>query len=164
MTIVFQSSVIFVKDVDASRHFYEDLLGQEVAFDFGENVSFVGGFAIHDAEHISQLVFGRSAEDVDRLGRENFELYFETPEIEAVLARLSEAGTAFVHPIREQPWGQRVARLYDPDGHVVEIGEPIPAVVQRFLEQGLPVEEAARRSSMPLEVVQQIAATMASED
>lgn len=40
MNIRFQSSVIFVQEIETSRYFYEELLGQEVEFDFGENVSF----------------------------------------------------------------------------------------------------------------------------
>jgi hypothetical protein len=59
--------------------------------------------------------------------------------------------------LREQPWGQRVFRVYDPDGHIVEIGEPMPVVIQRFLAQGMSAEEAAERTSMPLEIVQKIA-------
>lgn len=147
MGIVFQSSVIFVKDIKTSRRFYEDLMGQKIAFDFGENVSFAGGFAIHEADHISQIMFGRPARDVEHLGCENFELYFETDDLDAVLQRLSDAGVQFVHSVREQPWGQRVFRCYDPDVHIVEIGEPMQAVIRRFLAQGMSEEETARRSS-----------------
>lgn len=160
MSITFQSSVIFVKDIAASRRFYEDLLGQKVLFDFGENVSFEKGFAIHDANHISQLLFERPAQNTDQLGRDNFELYFEAENLDVVLNRLSDAGVEFVHPLREQPWGQRVVRFYDPDRHVVEIGEPMSVVIQRFLEQGMSEEKAAQRTSMPLEIVQQIAKSM----
>jgi catechol 2,3-dioxygenase-like lactoylglutathione lyase family enzyme len=51
------------------------------------------------------------------------ELYFETDELESVCERLLRAGVEFIHPIEKQPWGQRVARFYDPDGHVIEAGE-----------------------------------------
>jgi len=159
MNIKFQSSVLFVEDVQTSRHFYENLLGQKVAFDFGENVSFAGGFAIHAADHISQLIFGRPAAG-GRLGRENFGLYFETDDLDATLSRLSDAGVPSVHPVREQPWGQRVFRCTDPDGHIVEISEPMQVVVRRFLAQGITEEEAAERSSMPLPFVRQIAESM----
>jgi hypothetical protein len=81
-------------------------------------------------------------------------------DIETVVARLVDADVPVVHPLREQPWGQHVIRFYDPDGHVVEIGEPMPAVISRFLGQGLSVEEVARRTSMPLEIVQQMAANI----
>jgi catechol 2,3-dioxygenase-like lactoylglutathione lyase family enzyme len=157
MSIKYQSSVIFVKDIKASRQFYEGLLEQQVEMDFGPNVGFVGGFAIWQVEHAYQMLFGRAPEDDRQLGRENLELYFESEDLDAVSAKLSEAGVQFVHPTREQPWGQRVFRVHDPDGHIVEIGEPIPVFIQRFLEQGMSVEEAAERTSMPVEIVRQIA-------
>jgi hypothetical protein len=76
-----------------------------------------------------------------------------------VVERFQETGVEFVHPLREQPWGQRVVRVYDPDGHIVEVGEPIPVFVARFLGQGMSMEQAAERTSVPVEVVQQIAAS-----
>lgn len=62
----------------------------------------------------------------------NFELYFETDEIEGIFNRLKNEGIEFIHDIREQPWGQRVMRLYDPDYHIIEIGESMEAVVLRY--------------------------------
>ena len=157
MTIKFQSSVIFVKDVEASRRFYEELLGQEVLMDHGPNVGFVGGFAIWQVDHAHQMIFGRSPDERSQLGQGNCELYFEADDLDAMGARLSDAGVQFVHPLREQPWGQRVFRLYDPDGHIVEFGEPMPVVIQRFLAQGMSAGEVAQHTSMPPEIVQQIA-------
>jgi catechol 2,3-dioxygenase-like lactoylglutathione lyase family enzyme len=162
MSIKFQSSVIFVKDIEASRHFYQDLLGQEVLMDHGPNVGFVGGLAIWQVDHVYEIIFERAPDEAGQLGRKNFELYFEADDMDAVWARLAEAGLQLVHPLREQPWGQRVFRLYDPDGHIVELGETMPVVVLRFLGQGMSVEEIAARMSMPVEVVQQIAQGAAS--
>jgi uncharacterized Zn finger protein len=90
------------------------------------------------------------------LGQDNFELYFETEDLDAIWTRLSNASVEVVHPVHEQPWGQRVIRVYDPDGHIVEVGEPMPLVIARFLAQGMAAEEVAERTLMPLEVVQQI--------
>ena len=36
-------------------------------------------------------------------------------------------------------------RLYDPDGHVIEVGENILATVRRFLESGMTASEIAVR-------------------
>ena len=157
MTIQFQSSVIFVKDIEASRRFYEELLGQEVLMDHGPNVGFVGGFAIWQVDHAYQMIFERPASEGQQLGRGNCELYFEADDLDAMQAQLSDAGVPFVHPVREHPWGQRVFRVHDPDGHIVELGEPMPAVIQRFLAQEMSAEEVAQRTSMPPEIVQQIA-------
>ena len=66
----------------------------------------------------------------------------------------------FIHNIEQQPWGQRVLRFYDPDRHIIEIGEPMSAFVRRFLLEGLTAEEAAELTSVPLADVQRIQAEM----
>jgi catechol 2,3-dioxygenase-like lactoylglutathione lyase family enzyme len=157
MTIAYQSAVIFVEDIAASRRFYEELLGQKVEMDFGPNVGFEGGFALWQVDHAFEMVYARSPDTTEPLGRRNFELYFEAADLETVSARLEEAGVAFVHALREQPWGQRVLRVHDPDGHVVEIGEPMPAVIVRLLDEGMSAEDAATRTGMPLEIVEHVA-------
>lgn len=80
-----------------------------------------------------------------------------TDDMDEAIARVSRSGARFVHPLVEQPWGQRVFRIYDPDGHVVEIGEPMDVVIRRFLKQGMTIEEVAPRTSMPLEIVKAVA-------
>ena len=159
MTIQFQSSVLFVRDIQASRRFYEEPLGQEVEMDFGANVGYKGGFAIWQVDSAFQMVFEGPADAEGRLGRDNFELYFESPDLDAVWTRLSSQEVEVVHALREQPWGQRAIRICDPDGHIVEIGEPMPIVVARFLAQGMTAEAVAERTFMPLEFVQQVAAS-----
>ena len=47
--------------------------------------------------------------------------------------------------VKEHSWGQRVVRFYDPDGHLIEVGESMRQVVHRFLAQGLTVAEVALR-------------------
>jgi catechol 2,3-dioxygenase-like lactoylglutathione lyase family enzyme len=157
MTIQFQSSVLFVRDIQASRRFYEELLGQEVEMDFGANVGYKGGFAIWQVDSAFEMIFERPADAEARLGRDNLELYFESPDLDIVWTRLSSQGVEVVHPLRQQPWGQRVIRVLDPDGHVVEIGEPMSIVIARLLAQGMKAEAVAERTLMPLEFVQQVA-------
>ena len=154
MNIQFQSAVIFVKDIQISRKFYEDVLNQTVIIDHGPNVGFESGFAIWEAKHANQVIGNHATPEP--LGQNNLELYFESPELDAVLERFNETDTPFVHDIQEQPWGQRVLRVFDPDGHIVEVGEPMPIVILRFASQGLSVIEIAERSSMPVEIVKQI--------
>ena len=54
---------------------------------------------------------------------ENVELYFETDRLEETRDRMQNLGIPFLHDIEVQSWGQRVFRIKDPDGYVVEIGE-----------------------------------------
>ena len=145
-------ALIVVRDIKVARNFYENILGQKVKCDFGENVTFVGDFAIHLEEHYSKLL-GEGNHPILR-NSHNFELYFETDQIDSILARLEENEVEFLHKIREQPWGQRVMRFYDPDFHIVEVGETMESVVLRYHKTGMSIEEIRNRTSMPIELVE----------
>ncbi len=149
----FVSSLIVVDELAASRYFYEHLLGQKVKFDFGENVTFEGDFAIHLKAHFQSLLGDATRYPVTNKAH-NGELYFETDEMDLIAERLRAANVEFIHAIQEQPWGQRVLRLYDPDGHVVEVGERLEAMAWRFFQQGWSVERIMDKSGMPREFVE----------
>ena len=38
---------------------------------------------------------------------------------------LKKENIRFIHYINKQEWGQKVLRCYDPDMHIIEIGEPL---------------------------------------
>lgn len=154
MKTQFRSAVLFVKDMAASRHFYEDLLGQEVEMDLGLNVGYVGGVGLWEASFAYKMVFQR--ELAGELGRDSLELYFEIDDLDAMQEALLTADIKFAHPIIEQPWAQRALRAYDPDGFVVEIAEPMPVVLRRLSASGLNAEAIAARTFMPLPVVEQM--------
>ena len=59
----------------------------------------------------------------------------------------------YVHPLFEHRWGQRVVRFYDPDRHIIEVGEKLDAVILRFMERGLSAEETAVRMDIPVDFV-----------
>lgn len=158
MNIKLVSSVIFVRDIKMSRAFYEGVLEQKPEMDHGLNVGYAGGFALWQMDIANQSIFG----DVNHNGtggeKHAAELYFETRELDEVLARLEKGSVQFIHGIQEQPWGQRVIRFYDPDGHIVEIGEPMDCVILRMLSNGSTAGEIAQRTFMPLDIVNQIIA------
>ncbi|MCD4687308.1 MAG: VOC family protein [Anaerolineae bacterium] len=155
MTLKYQCAVVFVKDLAAARRFYEELLEMQVEADFGANVGYVGGLAIWEVGSAYQMIHGRTAEDVPALGRDNLELFFETDDLDAAWERLHAAGVTVIKPVREQPWGQRVLHIADPDGHVVEIAEPMAAVVRRMVGAGLTDEAISVRTMLPVAAVQQ---------
>lgn len=43
----FMCPLVVVKDINRSRDFYENVLGQRVKYDYGENITFHGDFALH---------------------------------------------------------------------------------------------------------------------
>ncbi|MGE4293110.1 MAG: VOC family protein [Desulfovibrio sp.] len=151
MPITFEGPAVLVRDLVASRAFYERLLGQEVLGDHGPHVAYKGGFSLWLAEHACPLL-GKPA-PVSPLGRDNFELYFESEDLEAVFETAVRAGADILHEVLEQPWAQRCFRMHDPDGHIVEVGEPLPALVRRLMRGGMSTEQVAARTSLPLEYV-----------
>ena len=51
----------------------------------------------------------------------------------------------------EHTWGQRVIRFYDLDRHLIEVGEDMKMVVQRFLDQGMTLQEVSDRMDVSVE-------------
>ena len=48
---------------------------------------------------------------------------------------------------------QRVVRIYDPDKHIIEVGENIKVVCKRFLDSGMTSEQVAERMDVPIKFV-----------
>jgi len=146
-------SLIVVKNIERSREFYEKVLKQKVKYDFGENVTFEGDFAIHLKDHFEKITKANNSRHI-LFGSNSFELYFETEKIDEIYNELQAQKVEFLHEIEEQPWGQRVLRLYDPDKHIVEIGETMESVVIRFYKLGYSFDEIVKKCSMPKEFVE----------
>lgn len=146
--------LLVVNDIEVSKKFYENILDQKVQYDFGENVSFESGFAIHLKSHFSNLININECNIIQKSN--NSELYFEEEDLDAFLKKLAALDSIrYVHELKEQPWGQRVIRFYDPDMHIIEVGEPMESVVKRLLNTGLSIEETSKRTMMPEEFVKQ---------
>ncbi|MBN1429382.1 MAG: VOC family protein [Anaerolineae bacterium] len=145
--------LMVVEDMKRARHFYEQVLEQQVSIDFGENVGYKGGLSIHRKAHFQELLGDPTRYPIVSKAH-NGELYFESDEIEALLCRLKEHSVEFISEIQEQPWGQRVMRFYDPDGHIIEVGEPIASTVLRMHKQGASNREIVKKTGMPAEFVE----------
>ena len=121
----FVNPIIFVSDIGVSAAFYRDVVGLKIEADHGTIVIFSEHFAIHDAATLTRTVWGPDAPVADGPhGRRNLLLYFEDPDIDGCFRRMSSK-VDLIHPVLEQPWGQRVFRFHDPDGYAIEIGEPM---------------------------------------
>lgn len=99
------------------------------------------------------MIFGQGRES--RRG-DDVEIYFDTEEIEEVCSNLKKKNVEFIPDLREQPWSQRVFRIYDPDHFIVEIGGPMTTVVLRLNAGGLSKDEIVKRTSLPCEIFRQI--------
>ena len=146
----FRCPVIAVSDLEVSKKFYEEVLNQKIVLDLGWNVTFDGGFAIQ--YNFAELI----SVDKDTVVKKshNFELYFEEDDFDGFIERLKKFDNIkYVHPPKKYDWQQRVVRIYDPDDHIIEIGESMAVIAKRYLNQGYSVEETARIIQHPIEFV-----------
>lgn len=147
-SLSFHSAVIFIADIAVSRRFYTEVLGQTIRDDFGRCIVLDCGLSLWQMPE--DHVVARSLE-----GRQGdhpkAELCFETAGIEDMFGRLQESGVEFLHEIREESWGQRTIRFFDPDGHLIEVGEPLEIFVMRLYRELGSVEAVSRKCSVPEE-------------
>lgn len=149
----FKLALLAVKDVEVSKRFYASLFEQKVVLDLGWNVTFSGGFAIQ--QNFAWLVGLPENTMVEKPN--NMELYFEVDDFDGFLDKLRDyPGIKYVHQPKKHEWQQRVVRIYDPDYHIIEIGESMAVIARRYLKDGYSVEETAKIIQHPIEFVKML--------
>ncbi len=154
----FLSILIAVRDIEASKKFYMDLFGLKIVEDYGANVAFRGGLALQTLDTWADFI-EKQPKDI-AIGSNDKELYFEENNLDKLIKKLDAQGVKYVHPVREYPWGQRAVRFYDPDGHIIEVGESMRFAIKRLLKQGMSAEQVAQKTMQSPESVRQIAARL----
>ena len=145
----FKNPLLVVTDMDRSVAFYEKVLGLRVVMDFGANKTLTGGVCLQTVETWKAFI---GTGDVS-FGSNSAEVYFEEDDFDEFTDRLKKHVVEYVHPVREHAWGQRVVRFYDPDRHIIEVGENMKAVCKRFLNSGMTPEQVAQRMDVPVKFV-----------
>jgi len=121
-----QITFLMVKDLEATAHFYEELLELPLAVD-------QGNCRIYRVVGDAYLGFCERPEAVVATG--NVILTLVTPEVDAWYARLRERGIRFERP----PTVNATYHIYhcfahDPDGYLVEIQRFLDPVTWRLFE------------------------------
>ena len=146
----YQCTLLAVKDVEVSKRFYQELFAQTVVLDLGKNVTFSGGFAIQ--QDFGWLTAIPEREIIQKSN--NFELYFEVDDFDAFQQTLEKrSDIVYLNRPKMHEWKQRVVRIYDPDYHIIEIGESMAVIACRYLSKGYSVEDTARIIQHPVEFV-----------
>jgi catechol 2,3-dioxygenase-like lactoylglutathione lyase family enzyme len=122
---VFYNTIVFVKDIEKSKKFYTDVIGLKIIEDCKTIIFFDNHFTIHNGNNLLSTVFKRSPFFNFSKGKKNIEIYFETDDIEASYQTIVRNKVKIIHGIERQAWGQNVFRFYDPDKHILEIGEAL---------------------------------------
>jgi lactoylglutathione lyase len=112
--------IITTSDLGAALGFYRDLLGATVSYEFAgpDGEPAYVGLELGP----SHLGIGREPK-ADAGPSERFSLWVYTDDCDAAVERLRSAGVTIVDEPADQPWGERVARVRDPDDNMVLIGQ-----------------------------------------
>ena len=132
-----KNPMLVVTDINKSVEFYKKVFGLHVVMDFGANKTLTGGLALQTIETYKEFI----GIDEISFGGNNFEIYFEEDDFDKFADKLKECDIEYIHPIIEHSWGQRVVRFYDPDKHIIEVGENLKVVCKRFLESKMTPEQ-----------------------
>ncbi|MBC5787145.1 MULTISPECIES: VOC family protein [Clostridiaceae] len=144
----FRNPLLVVSNLEQSKSFYSKVLGLHVTVNFGQNVTLTGGICLQTKKSWLEII--EHPEEELYFGGKNTELYFEEDNFDQFIEMLEDLPEIqYVHPVKEHPWGQRVVRFYDPDMNIIEVGENMKIVCQRFLNQGLTIEQVAKRMDVP---------------
>ncbi|HWF30922.1 MAG TPA: VOC family protein [Solirubrobacteraceae bacterium] len=130
MKIEFLSTIaVIAPDPPSSRELYVDALG--LPLEGGADGEYLHSGRIDGCKHFGVWPLSQAAEacfgtaewpkqrPVPQVSIE-FDVA-DAPAVDAAAQELREAGCELLHPPREEPWGQTVARLQSPEGAIVGI-------------------------------------------
>ncbi len=128
MEIEFIASVaVITADPPTSRRLYVDAIGLPLEgqddYLHSENIAGSKHFGVWPLAQAAQACFGTSQWPAERPAPQA-SIEFEVADAEAVTAagkELQAAGYELLHPARQEPWGQTVARMLSSEGLIVGI-------------------------------------------
>ena len=113
--------LIVADDIEKFIEFYRDLFGLQVILKNEGNVILSEGLVLQDAD-----IWGKTLNETSTPFNNMMELYFEDFDIDGLLAKY-ESGKHFVRyatKLTELVGGQKLVRLYDPSGNLIEVRTP----------------------------------------
>jgi len=119
--------LIVVKNIEKSIHFYKSLFGLQVILNTDTNVILTEGLVLQDAsvwkDAISREILPKNNASL---------LYFEEHDIEVFMEKLNTYGEPiqYVTPLTTLDSGQKIVRLYDPDGNLIEVRTSLSSAIK----------------------------------
>jgi lactoylglutathione lyase len=120
--------ILYTDDLPLSLAFYRDLLGFAVTFAFPEEgepgfvaLALAGGAEIALADVSDPRAVHAHGKAVRPASGHGFELCVYADDVDAAVAGLRTAGVPVLAEPVDQPWGERMAYVEDPDGNPVMV-------------------------------------------
>lgn len=106
--------IVSTPDIQRSLGFYRDLLGGVVTYQFPEDGS-PGYVAL--SVGTMKLGLGLSTTAEAEAPGQRISLWVYVDDCDAAVDHLRRAGVRVTEDPQDQPWGERMARVLDPDGN-----------------------------------------------
>jgi lactoylglutathione lyase len=117
--------IVYTSDLPLALAFYRDALGMTETFRFpSKGVPTFVSLTLADNSGLALADKGSTPPHHGlpmQLGAGAFELCVYTDDVDDAVAQLRTAGHAVLYEPANQPWGQRMAYVADPDGNPVMI-------------------------------------------
>jgi lactoylglutathione lyase len=112
--------ILETPDLERALGFYRDALGGAVEYRFPPE-----GDPVYVSLRIGsgQLGIGEAPDAQAGAGGQRFSIWVYAESCDEAVERLRAAGAEVTQEPADQPWGERVARVLDPDGNQVIVGQ-----------------------------------------
>ena len=110
--------IVSTPDLERMLGFYRDLLGGTVEYEFPT------GQPVYVSLRLGSSSIGLTHDAEATLGvSQRFALWVYVDDCDAAVAELRADGIEVVEEPHDQPWGERMARVLDPDGNQLIVGQ-----------------------------------------
>jgi lactoylglutathione lyase len=115
--------ILTTNDLPAALRFYRDLLGGTVSYQFPPE-----GEPVYVAVDLGRSHLGIGRQDQPgELVNDRITLWVYAGDCDAAVEKLRAAGVPVLQEPADQPWGERMATVTDPDGNRVIVATRSPA-------------------------------------
>ncbi len=115
--------ILTTADLPRALGFYRDLLGGKVTYGFPAD-----GDPVYVSVVIGSSSLGLGQQEGPGITvNDRITLWVYTQDCDAAIAHMRAAGVEVVQDPADQPWGERVATVLDPDGNRVMVATRPPA-------------------------------------
>lgn len=145
--------MIVVENISKSKAFYKEMFAMETKVDFGENAILSSGLVLQQKD-VWEFTTNMKVENKTN----NCQLYFESDNLDLFLGKIDTCSfeIEIATDLIERSFGQRLIRIYDLDGHLIEVAETEESVVRRFLNMGMAAEEVAEKMRLPVDCIEEM--------
>lgn len=114
--------ILSTADLPQALGFYVELLGGKIGYRFPDS-----GEPVYVGVDLGESHIGIGSDPGlgDSAPSKHFSLWIYVADCDQMVDLLRDAGVTVLEEPADQPWGERIARVADPDGHVLVVGAKI---------------------------------------